>query len=136
MEHYLLRGLAWLSMVIVVAPDVCPAPLDHGQRATDHDSYGEPWFTSSTVGPFSFHSCTAARRLAYVSVLLRLHVSLLIWIGSALLLAYAACDGAGCVAQYFSARVLRVSSLCIKIDRISLKSLLDYICFICELSFP
>ena len=82
MEQYLLRGLAWLSMVIVAAPDVCPAPLDHGQRATDHDSYGEPWFTSSTVGPFSFHSGTTARRFAYMSVLLWISVSLLISIGS------------------------------------------------------
>ena len=69
-------------MVIDVAIDVCLAPLAHGRRVMVYDLYGEPWFTSSTVGPFSFHSGITARRFAYMSVLLWINVCLLISIGS------------------------------------------------------
>ena len=75
-------GLHGFFVDIVVAIDVCLAPLDHGRRVMVYDLYGEPWFTSSTVGPFSFHSGTTARRFAYMSVLLWISVSLLISIGS------------------------------------------------------
>ena len=81
-KDYRLRGLARVFVDIVVATDVCLAPLDHGRRVMVYDLYGEPWFTSSTVGPFSFHSGTTARRFAYMSVLLWISVSLLISIGS------------------------------------------------------